>query len=147
MNERESQEQVHQAAPGTSVPAAYENQPSVTKPMNEGDRELLEKAAKAAGARWSDFSDRTPDCYQIQHADGIWREWNPLTDDGDAFRLAVRLKICIEFGHCLDDAPVVRCGPEWERENWPEHANFPDPRAATRRAIVRAAAEIGEALP
>jgi hypothetical protein len=31
MNERESQEHVHQAAPGTSVPAAYENQPSVTK--------------------------------------------------------------------------------------------------------------------
>jgi hypothetical protein len=106
------------------------------------DRELMERAAKAAGARWSDFSDRTPDCYQIQHDDGIWREWNPLTDDGDALRLAVALRIDIDFDEldpCVEayrkvlGAASMFCASECAE---------PDPAAATRRAIVRAAAEI-----
>ena len=77
-----------------------------------GDRELLELAARAAG-------------YEIEfdyYGDGRHGRfvigsgfppllWNPLTDDGDALRLAVKLRL------------------------------------ATRRAIVRAAAEIGRAMP
>lgn len=57
------------------------------------DRELLELAAKAAGYTPERFDDE----------DGIWLNdcnpdygydwWNPLTDDGDAFRLAVKLKM------------------------------------------------------
>lgn len=111
------------------------------------DRELLELAAKAAGFFYHgarvglDYLN----CYVSTTNDtDDWFVWSPLTDDGDALRLAVELSICIEFGHCLDDAPVVRCGLEWERENWPQDANFPDPNAETRRAIVRAAAAIGE---
>ena len=43
------------------------------------DRELLEAAAKAAG-------------YVHYHpGDGFYQTWNPLTDDGDALRLAVKL--------------------------------------------------------
>ncbi|NOV27399.1 hypothetical protein E5S69_28260 [Cupriavidus necator] len=101
------------------------------------DRDLLVLAAKAAGMRLM----RTPDVGGVFVLDG--REWNPLEDDGDALRLAVSLHICIEFGYCADDAPIVYCGRSEYRRDWPQMANFPDPYKATRRAIVRAAAEIG----
>lgn len=64
--------------------------------------------------------------------------WNPLDDDGDTLRLANSTGTCIEFGYCMDDAPIVRCGPLEERENWPQVGNFPDPGKATRRAVVEA---------
>ena len=50
------------------------------------DRELLEAAAKAAGI----------DYYARAQSGGMLTdngEWNPLTDDGDALRLAVRLRM------------------------------------------------------
>jgi hypothetical protein len=77
------------------------------------DRELLELAAKAAGIPFSN----------------IELVWNPLTDDGDALRLAVKLD--------LFDAATLTYEPEEYRA---------DPYAATRRAIVRAAAEIGKGM-
>jgi hypothetical protein len=111
------------------------------------DRELLELAAKAAGidAEW--HSDDDADFY-AEH-EGMFlkgarsldnnKYWNPLTDDGDALRLAVKADIdvvqmgdatradyMIGIGFCTVEVP---------------HGN--DPYAATRRAIVRAAAEIG----
>jgi hypothetical protein len=54
--------------------------------------------------------------------DGFPIEWNPLIDDGDALRLAVRLKMEI-----IPD---------------PEGDEF----ASTRRTIVRAAAEVGRGI-
>ena len=53
------------------------------------DKELLELAAKAAGyeARW--FGDVF--CRDTKLEPYPWRGWNPLTDDGDALRLAVKL--------------------------------------------------------
>jgi sugar phosphate isomerase/epimerase len=54
-------------------------------------------------------------------------EWNPLDDDGDALRLAVQLKM-------------------WTHSGMGCFQNEPDPYAATRRAIVRAAAEIGRSM-
>lgn len=123
------------------------------------DRELLEMAAKAAGMRVLSEGSKWPrediGWFFCERGDGgalfdrstrSLTKWDPLTDDGDALRLAVKLKICIEFGHCLDDAPVVRCGPEWQRDTWPQVGCFPDPHKETRRAIVRAAAEIGKAM-
>ena len=68
--------------------------------------------------------------------------WNPLTDDGDALRLAVKLHIALYINHAvrvdyrITGAPTV---PLYE-------AIEPDPYAATRRAIVRAAAEIGKTV-
>jgi hypothetical protein len=75
--------------------------------------------------------------------------WNPLTDDGDAFRLAVRLKMEIDHNHQMDDgdpwvsvwaSPVQTCAVS-EFEDEQQRA------IATRRAIVRAAAAIGEGMP
>jgi hypothetical protein len=71
--------------------------------------------------------------------------WNPLTDDGDALRLAVKLQIHIEPDP-LDVVVDWEIGDETTRsivEYGSSHAG--DINAATRRAIVRAAAEIGKA--
>jgi hypothetical protein len=97
------------------------------------DRELLELAAKAAGVELYESSGAGI------RLKGILGLWNPLTNDGDALRLAVELGIGISFG--IQDGRVVASGSdsylgELERVT-------PDPYAATRRAIVRAAAEIG----
>ena len=102
-------------------------------------RELLELAAKAAG-------EITHDWYG-NHAyfDGVLKRWNPLTDDGDALRLAVHLGLRVE---CRLDGQVY----VWKNDVliWNEfalHENVANERnAATRRAIVRAAAEIGKEL-
>lgn len=101
------------------------------------DRELLELAAKAAGY---DYNPRNG----VIVADGIPGNWNPLTDDGDALRLANALGISIIHTYCLDDAPVVKVGYYSEHENLEERPAFPDQNKETRRAIVRAAAEIGK---
>lgn len=103
------------------------------------DRELLELAAKAHGA--------------LRHIDGIgyihdlgdgrngaW--WRPLEDDGDALRLAAKLLLNVLSSEaCIvaEDEKGVECieymyGPEDYTPGW-------------RRAIVRAAAEIGRAMP
>jgi len=93
------------------------------------NRELLVLAAQAAGiADGAVFYDMEND-----------KEWNPLTDDGDALRLAVKLKLegIIWYG----DTTVASDFAETEKV---QHED--DPYAATRRAIVRAAAEIGRAM-
>ena len=118
------------------------------------DRELLELAAKAAGVavhHWS-YAD-CPDCPDAVPVltDGINTEivvWNPLADDGDALRLAVKLGMTV----CIDYAKLKVS--VWDgRSEWgsvslsSDGINInKDPYAATRRAIVRAAAEIGRAM-
>ena len=108
------------------------------------DRELLELAAKAAGvaAQW-DCPERgmmtlTPDGIDTM-------TWNPLTDDGDALRLAVKLRIDFYVGD--DDGVATYAGyfdPALNnRQRFAIERHGDDPYAATRRAIVRAAAEIG----
>jgi hypothetical protein len=62
------------------------------------DRELLEAAAKAAGVPLRVVGAK-PGLYALYpDTDGVdsmcrMQQWNPLTDDGDALRLAVRLNI------------------------------------------------------
>ena len=103
------------------------------------DRELLELAAKAAGIEYND-----------RYGKGLWlgefysgKEWNPLTDDGDALRLAVALNMGISipvFNKHRADVISFR----HPLANAIEEGN--DPYATTRRAIVRAAAEIGKEM-
>lgn len=94
------------------------------------DKELLELAAKASGEvlMYDTFG-----C--SDNPERVYNYWNPLTDDGDALRLAVK----------LDLQRVFVGGAEHNGMCWQE-VNFTDPHAATRRAIVRAAAAIGEKL-
>jgi hypothetical protein len=110
------------------------------------DRELLRLAAKATGmnvlpeTQWPRdakgwfqtlregdvalYSNETP------------QTWNPRDDDADAFRLAVKLQFFTEYAPQFDSAITDECGDD-----------NGDQCAATRRAIVRAAAEIGKAMP
>ena len=99
------------------------------------DRELLEAAAKAAGIEFTYWHQKPARI--VEHGDHLTetRFWNPLTDDGDALRLAVKLKITPHIDGNLTDAESAA--------GFSTEPHFDDPYAATRRAIVRAAAEIG----
>lgn len=89
------------------------------------DRELLELAAKAAGYAGLGSWDDKLGC--LTDYEG-WT-FDPLTDDGDALRLAVKLYLW----------EVIMLAHRYV-------SNDVDIYAATRRAIVRAAAEIGKAM-
>lgn len=97
------------------------------------DRELLVLAAKAAGYK---FHENDGQLWVYYDGTGF-RIWNPLTDEGDALRLAVKLakKAGMPFAALIANF----LHQEQEQEG--------DDCAATRRAIVRAAAEIGRAMP
>ena len=101
------------------------------------DRELLELAARAAGYVLTDGSQgyRTFRC-----KGGV--EWNPLTDDGDALRLAVNLELDILRFPAFGEAQV--CSQDGVADE--AESTSICPYAATRRAIVRAAAAIGEQM-
>lgn len=127
--------------------------------MSKTDKELLELAAKAAGIDGS---------VDDEFGCGMWlrgkrnpdnsRYWSPLTDDGDAFRLAVKLRIAIRlddkdavsagFSKNQDGAPTVDGNGPWFWKEWinGDSHNNGDPYAATRRAITRAAAAMGEKM-
>lgn len=100
------------------------------------DKELLMLAAKAAGYNIKAHEDGT--LYSDYRCSGYWGVFNPLTDDGDALRLAVELKLDVTFDH--ED----ECCSVWSYGNPDVNVKFGyDPLAATRRAIVIAAAAIG----
>jgi len=112
----------------------------------KSDRELLELAARAAGysfkwfkvKQWKKMTIRigqyssctgTIEVYGHDHS----KPWNPLADDGDAFRLAVNLNLL----H----------GKVFRRSAAELHDEVSDIYSSTRRAIVIAAASIGESMP
>lgn len=116
-------------------------------------KRLLEMAAKAF---WGDEIDdvvsvewsEQDNSILYTHADnqdhnGLDRtyRWNPLADDGDALRLAVKLRLEFEWW---------KNGVSVNRDDLPpmpiEYIGS-DPTATTRTAIVRAAAAIGEQKP
>ena len=112
------------------------------------DKELLEFAAKAAGLKRKYYEYLGFKGMIEDDPESGW--WNPLTDDGDALRLAVKLDI--EIYQADDDGRAVYAGYWGKPERRDVTRMFKieplgdDPYAATRRAIVRAAAEIGKTL-
>lgn len=122
------------------------------------DRELLELAAKAAGMEsyvWRDdresmfhYNSKMMCWYRDSYSDLI--EWNPLTDDGDALRLAVKLHIGLDVynGHVEANwCDFARSEERFTQEFCDESfEGLGAKQSATRRAIVRAAAEIGKSL-
>lgn len=112
------------------------------------DRELLELAAKATRDFYTHPDNKIPDGFPvIFYLDG--KQWNPLTDDGDALRLAVKLDLAVMpypvFESPKHSVVVSQRNLDHSRFEVVELYNS-DPYAATRRAIVRAAAEIGKTL-
>lgn len=117
------------------------------------DRELLELAAKAAGLDDAEYRDiRGWGEVRYGQSEAMWSGkryeecgsgyWNPLADDGDALRLASDLSLCCQFtayySVCYAGSPMAKQFTEKSAGNRHE---------ATRRAITRAAAEIGKAMP
>lgn len=117
------------------------------------DREMLELAARAAGYVFGEYGGK-PARQVTTKIGAAWIYWDPLTDDGDALRLAVKLGMHLTQypiydepkhsaiakksnrlldGHCVDTCVGIEVYDS-------------DPYAATRRAIVRAAAEIGRQM-
>jgi hypothetical protein len=101
------------------------------------DKELLELSAKAADIVIvrSRLDDPMNEDFLVENGHRNEHQaagpWNPLTDDGDALRLAVKLKLLSpELDPRIATAPL----------------DSEYPYAATRRAIVRAAAEIGKTM-
>lgn len=102
------------------------------------DRELLEAAAKAAGIdlKWMGEGVRAQ-CFDPS-SEHEW--WNPLTDDGDALRLAATLKIDLEWQNVgVWPEPMVEA---YRREDV-VCTTFDEHERDYRRAIVRAAAALG----
>ncbi len=105
--------------------------------MNKNDKELLELAARAVklDAFWSvdgSFVVKSMGTMPFEH------EWNPLKNDGDALRLVVFLGLMVR---CYHNCIVVEgdlASVDIEIGQCRYHT--------TRRAIVKAAAQIGAAL-
>lgn len=110
------------------------------------DLELLGAAGKAAGIAlvpytWNKGTNFSHDGFTV--ADEGPDEWNPLEDDGEALRLAVTLSIRLE--------PSVRgCTAMWRAADGVRVQTVlnsvigADSAAATRLAIVRAAAAMAD---
>jgi hypothetical protein len=106
------------------------------------DRELLELAAKAAGIVGVYSESIGEDWGRHPGEKGMnvsGRRWNPLEDDGDALRLAVKLRMLVD--------PLNRAVGGYLYIEIPQEELDKNPYAATRRAIVRAAAAIGKDMP
>lgn len=105
------------------------------------DKELIERAAEAAGVEgeWNgDFGKqgmimfRNPTTYRLG--------FDPLNDDGDALRLAVKLGFIVNVD-MEEHVTYIDFTVQSEDRTLSEgHGGYP--YAATRRAIVRAAAQL-----
>lgn len=120
------------------------------------EREMLELAAKAAGIEIEWCSEHPFGGAYLRKVIPIpeepyskWVFWNPLTDDGDALRLAVKLRISVMLAETAPGAP--ECAYAENLEGGPVWRYVPgegaDLLSATRRAIVHAAAAIGRVMP
>lgn len=111
------------------------------------DRELLELAAKAAGLSHADYTGVDYDGQSgLMLTDEMGRQtvsWSPLTDDGDAFRLSLVLGIQIGDPHQYVDLTLTYTDGRLPFKEYWERIKDGDYCSATRRAIVRAAADIG----
>lgn len=109
--------------------------------MKKTDRDLLLWAAKAVG-----LSIDEGVMIKTGHLLATSKDakqpffWNPIDDDGDALRLMVKLGLGVSVPLGYKRTDVVAFSDS--RINAIE-SHGSDPLAATRRAIVRAAAEIG----
>lgn len=110
------------------------------------DLELLWKAAKAVGlnGRWNEpFQWIELDDASKSPGMPVRTVWNPLLDDGDAMRLAIKLDISLRQKFAMVQAEFP-----WIDEHFNERKVICEPVlddhcASSRQVIVRAAAEIG----
>ena len=110
--------------------------------QDTNDKELLVLAAKAAGCDvvWKrGMHQGDPHEGLFDRATGYPTTWNPIHDDGDALRLAVKLGMLFTYMHDRFEM--------FQLYYWQELNNDLQPSEATRRAIVRVAEAIGKEMP
>jgi hypothetical protein len=113
----------------------------MTRRLVMEDNDLLLLAAKAAGLEAGVIHQRPH-----RRCDMGWTPWNPLDDDGDALRLAVTLNLRIECmvgqsaARTFDGLHAGACDYPVRKDDGCAREHEQDGYAATRRAIVRAAA-------
>ena len=122
--------------------------------MIDEDKTLLEMAAKAAGLknyRYCPAEDGLHACIEYDDEDDCTVVWMPHLDDDDTLRLMVQRGLGIYRGH--DAIRGEFCEVFYRPRKYARqkscieyHKDHQDQFAATRRAIVRAAAEIGKAM-
>lgn len=125
--------------------------------MNE--REMLLMAAKAAGIknpRYQHGENGLLSSIEFDDENDCTVVWQPHLDDGDALRLAVKLRLVV---HVWDDGETVSVAktlpdgedpPTTDTDAWFAEFAYEGERsieAATRLAITRAAAQIGKSMP
>lgn len=111
------------------------------------DKELLESAAEAMG--WSKpirYGEKSNSLIWAS-ASGFPTAWAPLNDDKDAFDLMVTLGIAVFHGWTFADEKNPYANVY--AEHIPAKISMAeikgnDPKGATRRAIVRVAAELAK---
>lgn len=105
------------------------------------DRELLEYAAKACG--WRVVTSWGFEGLNVDVGGGATMvKWNPLTNSGAALGLAVKLRLNLIFEEW--DGAEYACAVPHRSHQGQDEVIDDDENAAARRAIVRAAAEIGK---
>ena len=115
------------------------------------DRKLLELAAKAAGynVRWHEIFECFVhvDPFNITNPPTMAGQrlvWVPLDDDGDALRLAVKLRLS---AYHAPQGWLLLMNPDGSTASRVDFGDESERLVATRRAITRAAAEIGKGMP
>ncbi len=117
----------------------------------DNDRELLELAARAywgaeiddvCSIRWLDADQAigyTHGDNQDHNGQDVEYLWNPLTDDGDRYRLIGKLKLSVDFSECTVWRRLP--GGYLIQEYWSgDYGDEP-------HAVLIAAASIGKAMP
>lgn len=124
--------------------------------MQQEDKNLLKAAANALGMKWID--DRNSGLI-IQRAEGggVYNyNWDPMRDDGDAFRLAAAMHMDFRWdandgelrASCTAQGHLGHSLPGEEVEHFEKYsAEEIGTTAPYRRAATRLAAKIGKAMP
>ena len=110
--------------------------------MAQTDRQLLEKAAMAAKLQYR-WEEGLPHPQIRADRQMNWDFWNPLSDNEDAMRLLIALRIDLSFEKLHTVATYTT-----NDKRFIEYCNDgmgADIEAATRRAIVIAAASMAAA--
>lgn len=114
------------------------------------DKELLKLAAKAMGYKWNESTAKKREEKGIVDLfitePTIKTAWNPLDNSQYAFDLAVKLRIDIHFIKQIKGIYTHDRAITWIDDRTRFDEPMLDEMAATRRAVVRAAAEIGKQL-
>lgn len=111
------------------------------------DREMLDLAAKAAGYKIDGFASKYiaqgvgEDDYLVINDSGGHSVWRPLTDDGDAFRLAIKLNIGVNAGVFMPYVTYVV--NNYARQINGPTCTYDEEIPIIRRLIVEAAVKIG----